>query len=287
MTTEARTDTTSPSSPPVLIDAHVHLYDCFDRKTFFNAASKNFQLAAQSLGLPRNTPACLMLAETSKNHAFKSLIEQRETNNETDNEPWQFNATHDHQSLTASHQDRNPLTIIAGRQIITREGLEVLALCCNETFTDGLAIEDTLSKVIDADALPVLPYGIGKWTGKRGDIINKLLTSPLADKLFLGDNAGRLAIAGEPKQLTQARKQKIWTLPGTDTLPFPSQASGVGRFGLVLDCNIDPTQPAASIKARLSTLTTQPKTFGQASGPLSFLSLQFAMQLRKRLRKKA
>jgi hypothetical protein len=280
MTTPAQIDD-HPEQPINLIDAHVHLYDCFDRTTFFDAALKNFQHAATSLGLPGNTPACLMLTETSKDHAFKSLIEQREL----DDGRWRFNATQDGRSLTASHQDRNPLTIIAGRQIITREGLEVLALCCNETFTDGLAIEDTLSKVIDADALPVLPYGIGKWTGKRGDIINKLLTSPLADKLFLGDNAGRLAIAGEPKQLTQARKQKIWTLPGTDPLPFPNQASRVGRFGLVLDCKIDPTHPATSIKAKLSTLTTQPKTFGQATGPISFLRLQFAMQLRKRLRK--
>jgi hypothetical protein len=282
MTTESQTDTRSPTGPPILIDAHAHLYDCFDRTTFFDAALNNFRHAAQLRGLPDDTPGCLMLAETSKDHAFSSLIDQREL----DAGRWRFDATQDGRSLTASQQGRNALTVIAGRQIVTREGLEVLALCCNETFTDGLAIEDTIAKVIEADALPVLPYGVGKWSGKRGEIIRNLLTSPLTDKLLLGDNAGRLAMAGEPKLFAAARKKGVWTLPGTDPLPFPSEALGVGRFGLILDGGIDTAQPATSIKTKLSTLNAQPPAFGRANGPVPFLRLQLAMQVRKRLRKK-
>ena len=76
-------------------------------------------------------------------------------------------------------------------------------------------------------------------------------------------------------------------MPGTDPLPFPSQAARVARAGFVLDGEIDRDQPATSIKARLSALDTQPKPFGRADGLFSFLGLQVGMQVRKRLRRRS
>lgn len=271
------------SSPPMLIDAHVHLYDCFDRTMFFDAAVKNFRHAAQSLGLPEDTPGCLMLAETTRDHAFESLVAQREL----DGGRWRFSPTDEGRSLIAALDGEDVLTVIAGRQVMTREGLEVLALCCNEIFTDGLAVEQTIAKVIEADGLAVLPYGVGKWTGARGKVMDGLLNGPLANKLMLGDNAGRLAMTGEPKQFAEARKQGIWVLPGTDPLPFPGQASRVGRFGMVLDGGIDKAKPTASIKTRLEASETQPATYGRAERFFTFLGLQVGMQFRKRSRRRS
>ncbi len=282
MTTQAESDTNPQRGGSMLVDAHVHLYDCFDRTAFFDATLNNFRQAAQALGLPKDTPGYLMLTETAKDHAFESLIAQREL----DGGRWRFNTTDKDRSLVAALGGRDVLTVIAGRQIVTREGLEVLALCCNEQFADGLPIEQTIEKVIEADALAVLPFGVGKWSGARGKIIDDLLNGPLASKLMLGDNAGRLAMAGEPKQFAQARQRGTWVLPGTDPLPFPGQATRVGRAGLVLDGNFNQDQHAATIKSTLETCNTQPKTFGRADGLLPFLKLQIGMQLRKRLRRR-
>jgi hypothetical protein len=282
MTTPAQIDEHLEDEPPILIDAHVHLYECFDRTTFFDAALANFQTASQTLGLPDNTPGCLMLTETAKDHAFDSLIAQQKL----DGGRWRFRETGEGRALVAAMDGQDVLTVIAGRQIVTREGLEVLALCSNDSFADKLPLEQTIEKVIDADALPVLPYGVGKWSGTRGKVIDSMLNSPLANKMMLGDNAGRLALTGEPKQFAQARKQGIWVLPGTDPLPFPRQARGVGRFGMVLKNGIDQTRPAASLKSILSNLNAQAQTYGRADGLISFLSLQFGMQLRKRLNKR-
>jgi len=281
MTMQAELDGGEPHGGSLLIDAHVHLYGCFDRAVFFNGALTNFRLAAQRLGLPGDTPGCLMLTETAKDHAFESLTSQPEL----DGGRWRFREAGDGLSLAASHEGEEVLTVIAGRQVVTQEGMEVLALCSNETFADGQPVEQTIEKVIEADGLPVLPYGVGKWSGARGKLLDGLLNGALSDQLSLGDNAGRLALGGEPKQFAQTRQRGRWVLPGTDPLPFPDQASRVGRFGMVLDNGIDSSQPAASIKTKLSALKAQPTTYGRADGLLTFLRLQVGMQARKRLRR--
>ncbi len=281
MTAQQQSGSGRQSGGSLLLDAHVHLYDCFDRSTFFDAASNNFQHAAKSLDLPPDTPGCLMLTETAKDHAFESLIAQREL----DDGRWRFNPAGDGRSLIVSRDGQDILTVIAGRQVVTKEGLEVLALCCNDIFADGLAIEQTIEKIIDADALPVLPFGVGKWSGKRGKVIDRLLNSPQTNPLMLGDNAGRLALAGEPKQFAIARQRNMWVLPGTDPLPLASQAARVASFGLLLDIVPDSQAPAASIKRCLLDTKIQPITYGKPTGPLDFLKCQTTMQIRKRLKK--
>jgi len=280
------TDTLQPDNPghgssPALIDAHVHLYDCHDYTTFFDAALRNFSNAAQSLSLPRDTPGVLMLTETAKDNAFQSLIDQPEL----DGGRWKFTPNNDGLSITASIKGRDALTIIAGKQIVTQEGLEVLALGTNHNFTQGLDVRHTIEKASQCHGLPVLPFGVGKWTGQRGKIVNDLIhDESFPIRFMLGDNAGRLALAGTPKQFDQAQHKNIWTLPGTDPLPFPSQAIRVARTGLVLR-GVDLNSPAESIKQRLKSADAQPVSFGHGAGVFRFFSLQVAMQLRKRMKK--
>ena len=99
------------TGPAVLVDAHVHLYGCFDRVAFFDSALKNFRHAAQMLGLPAHTPACLLLTEMSRDHAFESLI----TQHELDGGRWKFHPASEGRSLVATKDGRDVLTLIAGR----------------------------------------------------------------------------------------------------------------------------------------------------------------------------
>jgi len=267
------------SGAVVLVDAHVHLYDCFDRAAFFDGASNNFRSAASSLGLPGDTHGVLLFTEMSGVHAFESLIAQHELNGGR----WRFHPASEGRTLVAALEGKDVLTIVAGRQVVTREGLEVLSLCCSEQFTDGQAIEHTIEKIIEAGGLPVLSYGVGKWSGSRGKIIDRLIRGALGSRLMLGDNAGRLWMGGEPKQFAEARQRGMWVLPGTDPLPFADQASRVGRYGMMLCGEIDRDRPAASIQHLIRSAEAQPRVYGTTDGPLSFLKLQIAMQVRKRL----
>ena len=271
---------TATDQPVILIDAHVHLYDCFDRVAFFDAAHANLSAATRTLGYPDGTPGCLLLTETAKDQAFEDLIVQHELPGGR----WCFHQADEGCSLIAELNGKSALTIIAGRQVVSREGIEVLALCCNEQFADGRTAEHTIEKIIEAEGLPVLPYGVGKWSGARGALVSRLIEGPLGSRLLLGDNAGRLALAGKPDLFKQARERGIWVLPGTDPLPFPNQASRVGTFGLTLPGRVEPDKPAQSIRQLILTADAQPPAFGRTDGPAAFFIKQLKMQLRKRLR---
>lgn len=52
---------------------------------------------------------------------------------------------------------------MAGRQIVTAEKLEVLALGTDLDIDDGRPIREVLSLVTENGGLPVIPWGAGKW----------------------------------------------------------------------------------------------------------------------------
>lgn len=266
---------------PVLIDAHTHLYDCYPRSTYFDSTLANIRRAKARLGLytgcdpALHTPACLLLAEPVGMHAFESVRDQ----GTIDGGRWRFNPCADGLSLIAQHDGLDELVLIAGRQIKTHEHLEVLSLCCDRDIPDGLTTVQTLELAMEAGGLTVLPLGAGKWLGSRGRIVDDLLRGPLGEKLCLGDNAGRLAVGPTPRQFTEANKRGIWVLPGSGALPFRSQATRGGRYGLVLPATIDRATPAADIVREVRSLTQQPTIYGRPDGLWGYLRLQTAMQV--------
>jgi hypothetical protein len=190
-------------------------------------------------------------------------------------------------SLRLEAENAAPLVLIAGRQIVTAERLEVLALGTLETFVDGLPMRTVLDQVDDAGALAVLPWGFGKWMGGRGRIVRDLLNSPRASRLFVGDNGGRLSVAPEPSLFAGARQQGIPILPGTDPFPFAAQVRRPLSYGFVLAADVTGNAPAASIQQALQSRRTQPEVFGRCAGVADFVGNQLAMQWRKRRAKAA
>ncbi len=98
------------------------------------------------------------------------------------------------------------LNVIAGRQLVTRERLEVLALGTTAPLRDGEPMEATLAAVRDVGAAAVLPWGVGKWLGARGAVVARVLADPAWRDVFLGDNGNRLELGPDPKHFTAARR---------------------------------------------------------------------------------
>ena len=170
------------------------------------------------------------------------------------------------------------MVIVAGRQIVTRERLEVLALGKDLEIPDGLSMADTLEQVRESGALPVLPWGFGKWWGRRGSQVESVLQEDR--ELFLGDSAGRLEGGIAPRLFRQAREIGIRLLPGTDPLPFSSHAGRAGSYGFRLPGAADEHRPATDLLRRIRQ-AGQPRTFGRRAGLVRFLKDQTAMQLRR------
>ena len=74
-------------------------------------------------------------------------------------------------SLLCIDSNDKKILFIAGRQIVTLEKIEVLALGLKENYSDNKSIEEVINYILSKNALPVIPWGVGKWIGKRGAIV--------------------------------------------------------------------------------------------------------------------
>lgn len=259
-----------------LIDAHVHFYDCYNRQRFFDGAAGNFRAAAGKLGLGK-AEGWLMFTETAGDHYFRLFKAEAGDPGQTGG--WRFATTADPCALKARRDDGAALTLIAGRQIVTAERLEVLALGCDATFADGLPLEATLDAVRAAGAVAVLPWAFGKWLGARGRRVAAALDAAAANGFYLGDNGGRPWALPTPSQFARAASLGIPVLPGSDPLPLAHEAGGAGRFGFVLEGAVDAEQPTASLKAWLAAQTAPLRRFGRLESLGRFCRNQIALRV--------
>lgn len=263
----------------VLVDAHVHFYPCFDRDTFLEQASRNFARAAARLGRDDAT-GVLLFTEGAGEHFFRQF---RDSAGEAPRGGWFFRRTDEEDSLLAIENNVVRMIFVAGRQIVAAEDLEVLAIGAAGEFADRRPLAETVDAVRAAGALPVVPWGFGKWWFGRGKVLDELVLVQKPGEFFLGDNRARLRGTPRPAPFGRAEARGIRVLPGTDPLPFPNQAATPGSYGFALEGELDPDRPAASLKERLRDPATPLRPYGRGEGILRFLRNQLAMQLRKRL----
>jgi hypothetical protein len=238
----------------IFVDAHVHIYDCFDLKTFLNYARANFEVEAAKRNHYRSFGACLLLAETSGLNWFQRLVgyaDNREWIGGSRADSWTFHRTGEVRSLIAKSYDGQELCVIAGRQIETREGLEVLALLTDKQFKDRSPLKEVIQSVREDGAIPVIPWGVGKWTGQRGVLLEKILKEVGNNLLFLGDNGGRPALWPHPAHFKEAERKRVRILQGSDPLPFFSESKRVARYGLIIQSSLSLDHPSTHLKRLL------------------------------------
>ena len=271
--------------PCLLLDAHVHIYDCYPLGKFLDSAYQNFQLAAEKLGIHADIIGVLLLTETSRDNWFRRLGQLADGVTTAGINPsgWSFQHTGEPSSLVAEKDSRESLYIIAGRQIVTSERLEVLAIGMDREYPERLPINEVVELVQAAGALPIIPWGFGKWMGSRGKIVSKLLLKNADTDLFLGDNGGRIRYWTEPEQFETARDNGIRILPGSDPLPFASEYRRPGSYGLMLNATISRMIPSADIIKHLVDREVTITPYGQREGVLRFMKNQLSMRLVKYL----
>ena len=263
-----------------ILDAHVHVHDCFDVSDFLDHAHDNFQHAAREYRGSERFNGILLLTESSGANWFEKLRRSVGSSTHMRNN-WRVSTNDEANSLTASSRPGKELSIVAGRQIVTAERLEILALGLADEMQNGRPIDEIVPAVQATGALCVLPWGFGKWTGKRKRIVRNILRSDLGRNFFLGDNSGRPALLPAPAEFKMATGKHVKILPGSDPLPFESQVSAVGRFGFVLDRAIDKSRPFYEISRCLLYDNERPRPYGLSERLLPFVRHQIAMQLRR------
>lgn len=272
----------------IFVDTHVHIHDCFSMSDFFDAAVENFQQASMRSGSAKAKQSfLLLLTESAGKKYYQKLYElaaREQTLSGRNGMTWFFKGTSEQVALQACRSDGQNVFLLAGKQLITAENLEVLALMTLALIEEKQPLSITVQSVYRAGGIPVIPWGFGKWLGKRRQVLKKFLMEN-SEPTFLGDNSGRPALFPRPRffKFVETRGNRV--LPGSDPLPFVWENSRAGSFGFTASIAFSPESPAAALKDFLRNPKASFQNYGRLEKPMGFFRNQIMMQLRNRTKK--
>lgn len=288
---------------PSLVDAHAHFHPLFTEEDFFDRAARNFRQGLKGLvTTTAHARACLVLVQGAGRDTFRRWRRRAETTGrrgegmaadrgeeqaadggggvEANRTEWRFVHTDEEESVVVRRGSGIEIVVVAGRQVRTRERLEVLALGTDRHVAEGATVEESLEAAREAGGIPVLAWGFGKWWGRRGKRVDELVRGAEPGDLWLGDQRGRPLPVPAPSQFRVAARRGIPVLPGTDPLPLPTHARRAGSYGLVLDRDLGTRRPAAELRRALVGMREQPRRYGRRDGLIRSIADQIALRLR-------
>lgn len=247
------------------VDAHVHVHRLDHADDLFDSALTNFGAAAAGrLGV-------LMLADMRSQDTYTALTQHRHS------QRWSVTPGADGISLRARRSDGRALTVIAGRQVVTSERIELLGLGTRDALPDGAPLAETLDRMLASEAVVVVPWGFGKWLGARGALIAQEL-SERSHRVFVGDSGGRPRAWPTPKIIKTSHTRGLPVLSGTDPLPIAGDHTRVGSRGVIVDVQARPAWLGIDLVRGLREGTARVEEFGHGVPLVRFVRNQTALR---------
>lgn len=273
----------------ILIDAHVHIHPQFSIEEFFSFAWENFSRAADAIGVSGDTDYVLALTEGQGCDVFGTLKGRAISSSEKEHTVfedsfWTPYLTKETESLIIRKADKK-LIILAGRQLVSTEKIELLSLFSSLVIEDrSLPLAELAQRVSQNNALPVVPWGVGKWIGQRGKVVEELFSKQLDFPIFPGDNGNRPPFWPMPQLLRKAPTRYSAVLSGSDPLPLASHENRAGSFGsFITDAELSLDTPIDSLRKILLT-SKNISVFGHGVGSCQCVVDQLQINLTNRLK---
>ncbi len=268
----------------IFIDAHVHIYPGFDRDFFLKAAFTNFLAASKRENLSPVNSYVLAMAESRDNDVFLSLCRDAapfatSSRQQSDPDALKIYKTEETDSLLV-RMGEHTLFLLAGRQLISKENIEVISLSGLAKHTDReWSLDDLVKIIVENGGIAVIPWGVGKWLGERGKVIKKCIETSHGFPLFIGDNGNRPFFWPVPSLFSKAEEHNVQLLSGSDPLPFVSHSNRAASSGtLLLKGEISRSQPAASLRKQLAQ-PGEKREFGERLNSIRFVFEQFRLAI--------
>jgi len=225
----------------VVADTHLHLYPCYDLA---------LALASLAANLGR-TPAGAYVGFFAERHDCQMFAALRADAARQSRDGFEIRQLPDPGALLLAVAGTPPVHLFAGRQIVTAERIEILALLAPVAPPDGLPAKQVVAAILEAGGVPVVGWSPGKWWRGRGHLVRSLLARFGADSLLLGDTALRPARCPEPPIMRVARRQGVRVIAGSDPLPFPGEERLLGSYASIFAGTLDPARPVESARRLL------------------------------------
>ncbi|MCX6992788.1 MAG: hypothetical protein NT011_06550 [Kiritimatiellaeota bacterium] len=243
------------TSTIVAADGHVHVYPAYDIKAMFCHLIQNLDRLAgaadcvESGTIGNGIHKLAFLAE-SREHDFFGRLKDRDKAIVANG--LEITSGPDPVCVTVGLRGVGRVGLVAGRQIVTRERLEILGLAMCVKIPDGLPAIEVIQRVVEAGGIPVLAWSPGKWLFARGRLVRDLIASDQGRVLRLGDTTLRPTLWPESRLMQLARERGMAVIPGSDPLPFAGEERYAGTYGFIYQGAFDVSQSAASIGRMLA-----------------------------------
>jgi hypothetical protein len=267
----------------IIIDGHVHLYKEESLSEVLDYADRNFGNVAGKTNYNDKSTDIILLADTKRTDWRRKLVEKIRLSKRTYfmTKEWKICGTKEDESLCAYRENVRYIYIVFGQQIVSKENIEILAICTNYKYDDGKKLEGIISSIFNNEDIALLPWGFGKWSFQRKQIV-KNVTSFYNSNLLVGDNGGRPIIQRTPKILREAENIGTRVISGSDPLPLKGENRRIGAFGTIIEAEIDKDRPAASLKDILKNENIRSFGYGKQMNIFSFVRNQFLIRMNKR-----
>lgn len=256
----------------MILDGHVHIYPVFNISLALQTALKNFALCRNDADVK-----VWLLTERSDCHFFEDL-------KNTKIEGYVFQPTSEAESFLVrdAETDAALLYILAGRQLIAKENLEICALGSTVSVADKeQSAKDLILKVLENNGVPALNWAPGKWFGDREKVVRSILQEFTPENLLISDTTMRPTVWPTPKIMADAMKRGYKVIAGSDPLPFAGEEKYLASYASMMSGDFDADRPADAIRRLLLDPGTPIIRRGKRSGLFAFMKRQVGIMREK------
>jgi hypothetical protein len=256
-----------------VVETHSHFHNQVTLELYLDSARLNF-LAAIPKTMSSPLQGILCLADFPGCEGYLRICE--ESSNLSSH--WSMMTSSSAYEVSFRHVSGDVLHILAGRQYVSTEGLEVLFFGCSPCL-ERLPLRDMLSFAGDKDRFFILPWGAGKWLAERGRVLDTVLSDHTAfPHLALGDTLFRPQIF-KSRHLEKAHDYGIPVLPGSDPLDSRYYRLASGRCGFSFRSSDCPDSLLSLVRQQIFKQPESLSIFGKRLSCLQFIRDQLFLRL--------